>query len=87
MANSETTPSVQALTLNGSNPDLLPQFVEEAQKNVSFKLDLTDLWKLTNCAAYTRELKPSYRSEVGLAHGISLPMWGRRKTEQRSSKL
>ena len=36
LANSETTPSVHALSLNGSNPDMLPQFVEEAHKNVSF---------------------------------------------------
>ena len=90
LANSETTPSVQALTLNGSNPDLLPQFVKEAQSNVSFKLDLTDLRKFTNnstnCVAY-RESKPSYRSEVGVVRGISLPMLGRSKTEQRSSRL
>jgi hypothetical protein len=40
---SKTTPSVQALTLNGSNPEVLPQFVEEARKNVSLNLDPTDL--------------------------------------------
>ena len=45
--NSETTPSVQALNLSGSNPHLLPRFVKEAHKNVSFK-SLTGLWNLTN---------------------------------------
>lgn len=48
LANSETTPDVQALTLNGSNPDILPQFVEEAHLNVSFRLDLIGSWNLTN---------------------------------------
>ena len=90
LADSETTPSVQALTLNGSNPDLLPQFVKEAHSNVSFKLDLTNLRNLTNnltnCVAY-RESMPSHRSEDGVVRGISHPMWGRQKTEQRSSKL
>jgi hypothetical protein len=43
-----TTPSVQAVDLSDSNPDLLPHFVEEAHKNVSFKLNLTGLWNLTN---------------------------------------
>lgn len=48
LANSETTPDVQELTLNGSNPDILPQFVEEAHLNVSFRLDLIGSWNLTN---------------------------------------
>jgi len=48
LANSETTPSVKALSLDGSNPGLLPQFVEKAHINVSFKLYLTGLWNLTN---------------------------------------
>ena len=48
LANSETTPDVQALTLNGSNPDILPQFVDEAHLNVSFRLDLIGSWNLTN---------------------------------------
>ena len=48
MANSETTPDVEALTLNGSNPDILPQFVEEAHLNVSFGLELIGFWNSTN---------------------------------------
>lgn len=47
MANSETTPDVEALTLNGSNPDILPQFVEEAHLNVSFGLELIGFWNST----------------------------------------
>ena len=41
LANSETTPSVQTLNLNGSNPDLLPKFVETAHENVSFQVAQT----------------------------------------------
>lgn len=33
-SSSETTPDVRALTLNGSNPEVLPQFVAAAHKNV-----------------------------------------------------
>lgn len=33
---SETTPDVRVLSLEGSNPAVLPEFVREARKNVRF---------------------------------------------------
>ncbi len=33
-ASRETTPDVHVLSLNGSNPEVLPKFVETAHKNV-----------------------------------------------------
>jgi hypothetical protein len=57
----ETTPDVGRVDMNGSNPNLLPRFVAEAQKNVS---ERSLLWTNDLSQAF-RESRRLFLSVVG----------------------
>lgn len=80
LRDSETTPDVRVLTLNGSSPDVLPQFVDAAHKHVMlYSCFLPGL--ILNVR---RESKPRCRSVDGQDLATGPPMSDPLRTARRS---